>query len=60
MPGEEGHSDCQCPQNLDFFGQILNGKNPLEDWLKKEIEKLLPNDLKIFVKLFDFRCFEST
>jgi len=53
MPGEEGHSDCKCSQNIDFFEQILNGKNPLEDWLKKEIEKLLPNDLKYFVKLFD-------
>jgi len=53
MSEDHGHSDCQCSQNIDFFEQILNGKNPLEDWLKKEIEKLLPNDLKYFVKLFD-------
>jgi len=46
MPGEEGHSDCKCSQNIDFFEQILNGKNPLEDWLKKEIEKLLPTPIR--------------
>jgi len=54
MSGDHGHSDCKCSQNIDFLGQIFNRKNPLEDWIKKEIEKLLPEDLKNFVKLFDF------
>lgn len=55
MPEDEGHSGCKCSQNMDFFEQILNGKNPLEEFLKKEIVKLLPDDLKNFVKLFDVK-----
>jgi hypothetical protein len=46
MPEGEGHSDCKCSQNMDFLGQILNGKNPLEKWIKNEVEKLLPDDLR--------------
>jgi len=50
MSGEEGHSDCKCSQNIDFFEQILNRKNPLEEWFKNQVEKMLPEDLRNFAR----------
>jgi hypothetical protein len=55
MAGDHGHSDCKCSQNIDFLGQIFNRKNPLEDWIKKEIEKLLPEDIINFINLFNIK-----
>lgn len=55
MLGDHGHSDCKCSQNIDFLGQIFNRKNPLEDWIKKEIEKLLPEDIINFINLFNIK-----
>lgn len=55
MTGDHGHSDCKCSQNIDFLGQIFNRKNPLEDWIKKEIEKLLPEDIINFINLFNIK-----
>jgi hypothetical protein len=53
MSVDDGHSDCKCSQNMDFFEQILKGKNPLEEWFKNEVLKILPDDVRNFAKLFD-------